>query len=50
MLKKRIVVRGHIRGGGGTPAKTVKKAENHSKEGPLNTTVGKSGALLHLLW
>ena len=27
------------------PAKTVKKAENHSKEGPINRTVGKSGIL-----
>ena len=26
-----------------TPVKTTKKAENHSKEGPINTTVGKSG-------
>ena len=25
------------------PTKTAKKAENHSKEGPINTTVGKSG-------
>jgi hypothetical protein len=24
------------------PAKTAMKAENHSKEGPINTTVGKS--------
>ena len=24
------------------PAKTAKKVENHSKEGPINTTVGKS--------
>ena len=23
-------------------AKTAEKAENHSKEGPINTTVGKS--------
>ena len=27
----------------GSPDKTAKKAENHSKEGPINTTVGKSG-------
>ena len=26
-----------------TPAKTTKKAEKHSKGGPINTTVGKSG-------
>ena len=25
------------------PAKTPEKAENQSKEGPMNTTVGKSG-------
>ena len=25
------------------PAKTAKKAENYGKEGPINTTVGKSG-------
>ena len=25
------------------PAKTAMKAENHSKEGPKNTTVSKSG-------
>ena len=25
------------------PAKTAKKAENYSKEGPINTTVCKSG-------
>jgi len=25
------------------PAKIAMKAENHSKEGPINTTVGKSG-------
>ena len=24
------------------PAKTAKKAENHSKEGPINTSIGKS--------
>ena len=27
------------------PAKTAMKAENHRKEGPINTTVGKSGVL-----
>ena len=25
------------------PAKTAIEADNHSKEGPINTTVGKSG-------
>ena len=28
------------------PAKTAMKAENHSKEGPINTTVGKSGVVI----
>ena len=40
------MVEGDFRGGEGvqpTPAKTSKKAENHSKEGHKNTTVGKSG-------
>ena len=31
-----------------TPSKTANKAENHSKEGPINTTVGKSGVTI--LW
>ena len=26
------------------PAKTAMKAENHRKEGPINTIVGKSGS------
>ena len=26
------------------PAKTAEKAENHSKEGPINTSIGKSRA------
>ena len=29
-----------------TPAKTTVKSENRSKEGPINTTVGKSGTTL----
>ena len=33
-----------------TPAKTAEKAENHSKEGPINTTIGKSGAMTSHIW
>ena len=33
------------------PAKTATKAQNHSKEGPINTTVGKSRVTPRLgLW
>ena len=35
--------------GGATSAKTAEKVENHSKEGPINTTVGKSGVRTDLL-
>ena len=28
---------------GSTPANTSEKSENHGKEGPIDTTVGKSG-------
>ena len=36
-------MQGNIRLERPTPVKTAEKAENHSKEGPMNTTVGKSG-------
>ena len=36
------MVRGNLRVQS-TPAKTTEKAENHSKEGPINETVGKPG-------
>ena len=32
-----------FRGVRAMPAKTAMKAENHSREGPINTTIGKSG-------
>ena len=32
-----------------TPARTDMKAENNSKESPINTTVGKSGMGIKLL-
>ena len=30
------------------PAKTAMKAENQSKEGPINTTVSKSGSITYV--
>ena len=43
MLKKRVVIEILEPQMRPTPAKTAEKAENHSKEGPINTTVCKSG-------
>ena len=34
-------------GGAPRPAKTDAKAGNHSKEGPKNATVGKSGVIVY---
>ena len=49
-MKKKIQVRiraiddlrGNFQGVLPMPTKTAKKAENHSQEGPINATVGKS--------
>ena len=42
-VKESIVVRGDIQGLRPLPAKTAEKAKNHRREGPINTTVRKSG-------
>ena len=39
-----IVVQGDTQGVHPTPAKIAKKAENQSKECPIDTILGKSGA------
>ena len=36
------MVRGNVRGMRPTPDKTAMKAEDHSKEGPINSTIGKT--------
>ena len=40
------MVGGHIQGVRPMPANTDKKAEKHSKEGSIDTTVGISGVLV----
>ena len=49
MSRKRIVDWGEVQRAAALHAKTAEKAENHSKEGLINTTVCKSGVKMKIV-